>query len=172
MMSDHGFHIRRFDAADLPTMQIVRKAAFAPIFQSFKKLIGEKIYAIEMHNADAEQAEYLASICAPQAGHHVYVATVDGHIIGFVTFSLNPEKKIGEIGLNAVHPEHAGQGIGTALYEFVIAEMRQAGMKLATVGTGGDPSHMPAQRAYRKVGFDTHLSNLWMYKILDGERDA
>ena len=103
----------------------------------------------------------------------MYVATtIDGHVIGFVTFSLNPKKKIGEIGLNAVHPEHAGQGVGTALYEFAIAEMRKAGMKLATVGTGGDTSHMPAHRAYRKVGFDAHLPSLWMYKVLDGEGDT
>ena len=149
-MSEQGVNIRQFDAADLPDMQSIRKAAFAPIFQSFKEIIGEQIYALERKNADAEQAEYLASLCVPQANDQVYVATVDGEVIGFVAFSLNSEKKIGEIGLNAVHPNHTGQGVGSAMYEFAISEMRRAGMKLATVGTGGDPSHVPAQQAYRQ----------------------
>jgi GNAT superfamily N-acetyltransferase len=70
-----------------------------------------------------------------------------------VSFSLNREKRVGEIGLNAVHPTYAGRGIGTRMYEFVIARMLENGMMLATVGTGGDPSHEPARRAYRKAGF-------------------
>jgi GNAT superfamily N-acetyltransferase len=42
-----------------------------------------------------------------------------------------------------VHPDHAGQGIGTAMYEFVMERMKQGGMAVATVGTGGDPGHLP-----------------------------
>ena len=31
--------------------------------------------------------------------------------------------------------------------------MRNAGMTLATVATGGDPAHAPARRSYEKAGF-------------------
>ncbi|WP_437957583.1 GNAT family N-acetyltransferase [Sorangium sp. So ce119] len=70
------------------------------------------------------------------------------------------------IGLNAVDPAHAGKGIGTAMYEFALARMRQSGMKVATVATGGDPSHAPARRAYRKAGFDVEIPSVWMCRKL------
>jgi len=43
--------------------------------------------------------------------------------------------------------------LGTLMYGHVLDIMRTAGMKYAQVGTGGDPSHTPAQRAYEKFGF-------------------
>jgi predicted GNAT family acetyltransferase len=54
--------------------------------------------------------------------------------VGFVTYSLDEKKQLGEIGLNAMHPAQAGQGIGAAMYTFVLERMKSAGMKVATVG--------------------------------------
>ena len=79
---------------------------------------------------------------------------------------LVPLGGLGEIGLNAVDPRHAGRGVGTAMYEFALACMKQAGMRAATVATGGDPSHAPARRAYRKAGFDLEIPSVWMCKKL------
>jgi hypothetical protein len=39
-------------------------------------------------------------------------------------------------------------------------------MRVATVGTGGDPSHAPARRAYEKAGFDREIPSVWMYRPL------
>jgi GNAT superfamily N-acetyltransferase len=147
-------------------MQQLRQAAFKPVFQSFRELVGEDVYALSLSTADNEQADHLTRLCRPESQQQVFVALIDHHIVGFVSFSLNPEKLTGEIGLNAVHPDHAGQGIGTTLYQFATDEMKRSGMLLATVGTGGDSSHAPAQRAYRKAGFGPSLPSVWMYKIL------
>ena len=147
-------------------MQRLRQAAFQPVFQSFRDIVGEQIYAIALAKSDAEQAELLDSLCKTGSSHRVFVAAIGQDIAGFVTFSLNPEKRIGEIGLNAVHPDYAGRGIGTRMYEFVMARMKESGMALATVGTGGDPSHAPARRAYQKAGFGAALPSVFMYKIL------
>jgi hypothetical protein len=51
--------------------------------------------------------ELLARVCDPDSRHRVVVALIDDGIIGFVSFSLDAEKRIAEIGLNAVHPDHA-----------------------------------------------------------------
>jgi hypothetical protein len=41
--------------------------------------------------------------------------------------------------------------------------MKEAGMQVATVSTGGDPSHAPARRAYEKAGFTASIpSNCWL----------
>jgi ribosomal protein S18 acetylase RimI-like enzyme len=159
-------HIRPFEAADLEEIQQIRALAFAPIFRSFRQIVGETISALALAQADTEQAEHLASVCAPNSRRRVYVALVDELLVGFVSFSLNDTKKIGEIGLNAVHPNHAGKGIGTTLYNFAIEQMRESWMVLATVGVGGDPSHIPAQRAYRKAGFGPSIPSIWMYRVL------
>jgi hypothetical protein len=52
------------------------------------------------------------------------------------------------------------------MYEFAIAQMKEAGMRVATVGTGGDPSHAPARRAYEKVGFAVQIPSVWLCRKL------
>ena len=89
-----------------------------------------------------------------------------GTVVGFVSLQLNQETQIGEIGLNAVHPDHASKGVGTAMYDFAIARMKEAGMRVATVATGGDPSHAPARRAYEKAGFTVQIPSVWLCRKL------
>lgn len=159
------FAIRAYATADLPALQAIRQAAFAPVFQSFRAITGPDIAAIAFATADEEQARLLADICAANP-QQVLVAGTDDVIAGFVSYTLDHAAGIGEIGLNAVHPDCAGRGIGTALYDHVLAIMRAAGMKLATVGTGGDPSHAPARRAYEKAGFGPAVPSVYLYRLL------
>ncbi|HEU0223263.1 MAG TPA: GNAT family N-acetyltransferase, partial [Paracoccaceae bacterium] len=135
-------------------------------FRSFRDIVGAKIAAIAFAHADAEQARLLDEICAAGSGHHVSVVTVGGEIVGFVSFTIDGDKRMGEIGLNAIHPHHAGKGLGTWMYQQVLARMKALGVAVATVGTGGDPSHAPARRAYEKAGFGRALPALHLYKLL------
>lgn len=158
--------IRTFTSGDLPRLQEIREAAFRPIFRSFRDMVGEAIAAPAFATAEAEQAAHLDDLCKPDAATALYVAEIGDEVVGFMAVSLDHEKKIGEIGLNAVHPDHAGQGVGTCLYNFALDLMRDAGMTLATVGTGGDPSHAAARRAYEKAGFEAAIPSLWLYRRL------
>ncbi len=80
--------------------------------------------------------------------------------------TLDNPSGIGEIGLNAVHPDHQGAGLGALMYGFALRRMKEAGMKLATVGTGGDDRHAPARRAYEKAGFGPGLPSMHLYRPL------
>ena len=144
----------------------VRQAAFAPVFASFRSILGDDIYALAQAREDEAQGELLVSLLAPESGWEVYAAEMAGTVVGFVAIQLNHETHVGEIGLNAVHPDHAGKGIGTAMYDFAIARMKEAGMRVATVATGGDPSHAPARRAYEKAGFTVHIPSVWLCRKL------
>ena len=62
-------------------------------------------------------------------------------------------EKTGVVELLAVHPDYQNLEIGTELNKAAIEEMRQAGMIMARVETGGDPSHAPARRSYEKAGY-------------------
>jgi GNAT superfamily N-acetyltransferase len=144
----------------------VRQAAFAPIFASFRSILGDDIYDLAQAREDEAQGELLVALLAPESGWEVYAAEVAGTVVGFVSIQLNQETQVGEIGLNAVHPEHAGKGVGTAMYDFAIVRMKEAGMRVATVATGGDPSHAPARRAYEKAGFTLQIPSVWLCRKL------
>ncbi len=160
------FVIRPFAPDDLTSLHAVRTAAFAPVFASFRAIVGPEIAALGLATAEAEQGALLDAIARPDSGHVIAVAEAAGAIVGFVSWKCDAASKIGESTLNAVHPDQGGQGIGTALYTHALAALNSAGMALATVGTGGDPSHAPARRAYEKVGFSTHLPSIYMYRKL------
>jgi GNAT superfamily N-acetyltransferase len=127
-MTKSELAIRPFAVIDLPRLQEIRAAAFRPVFKSFRDIVGEAISARAFATADADQAAYPAGICRPDSGQRVFVALMASEIIGFVSVSLDQAKRIGEIGLSAVHPFHAGQGVGSRLYGFAISLMRDEGI--------------------------------------------
>ncbi len=160
--------LRRATSADLPAMEAIRAAAFAPIFASFRAVLGEEIYELAQRREDEGQAQHLASMLEPDSPWRLFVACGEGEsVLGFVSVRLDAETKVAEIGLNAVHPDHAGQGVGTTMYEFALGEMCRAGMRVATVSTGADESHAPARHAYRKAGFSTEFPSVWMVQLLE-----
>ncbi len=158
--------IRPFAPADLAALHAIRIAAFAPVFASFRSIVGPEIAALGLTTAEKEQGDLLEAIARPDSGHTLAVAEENGALIGFVSWKTDAATKIGEITLNAVHPDHAGKGVGAGLYTHALAALTEAGMQLATVGTGGDPSHAPARRAYEKVGFSVGLPSVYLYKRL------
>jgi ribosomal protein S18 acetylase RimI-like enzyme len=80
---------------------------------------------------------------------------------------VNHTSRIGEIGNNAVHPDVQGRGIGPQMYRHALERLRELGMRFVKVGTGGDPAHAPARRAYEKVGFDVQLPGVEYYCRLE-----
>ncbi len=155
--------VRPFRESDLPKLQQIRRAAFAPVFASFREILGETIYGHALADADAEQAVLLADLCEAANPAIMLVAEIDGEIVGFVSYTIREGRPFGEIGLNAVDPAVAGRGIGTWLYRATLGRMKEAGVKVVEVGTGGDPSHAPARRAYEKAGFTRSIPSVAMY---------
>ena len=158
--------IRAAHSEDATRLDEVRRVAFAPVFASFRSILGEDIYNLAQAGEDQAQAEYLASLFTADSKWEVYVAEPAGIVVGFVSVWLNLDTAIGEIGLNAVHPDWAGKGIGTEMYRFAIERMREAGMRVATVSTGGDSSHAPARHAYEKAGFNVGIPSIWLCQKL------
>lgn len=131
-----------------------------------RSILGEDLYARTQAHDERTHPDLLASILKPDSGWDVFVAHQNGSVVGFVSLRLDAATRIGEIGLNAVDPAHAGQGIGTAMYDYALERMKEAGMQAAMVGTGADPSHAPARRAYEKAGFEAALPTVWLFRRL------
>jgi GNAT superfamily N-acetyltransferase len=96
----------------------------------------------------------------------VWVAEVGESVVGFVAIELDhPERGMGETSMLAVDPDYQGDGIGTALTEFALDRLQDAGMTVAMVETGGDPGHAAARRTYEKAGY-VHLPVARYFKNL------
>ncbi|WP_421723532.1 GNAT family N-acetyltransferase [Bauldia sp.] len=161
-----GCSIRRFAPADLKRLHDIRAAAYQPVFRSFRELVGVPIAGVALANLEQEQADYLDTLCGPNSDREVYVVEEGGRIVGFYAVALNGQTKVGELDLNAVDPDCQGRGIGSWMFGRALDRMKEAGMKAATVGTGGDASHAPARRAYEKAGFGPSIPSVYMYRTL------
>ena len=99
------------------------------------------------------QQKAVEEVCAAE-DTHVWVAIDSGATVGFVVVKLHSEDSLGEVYMVAVDPDFQGCGIGSALMEFALNWMKDAGMSIAMVETGGDRGHAPARRTYEKAGFE------------------
>ena len=127
--------------------------AWAPVFASLEKAAGSEIFGRLHPDWREDQRRAVEDVCASQQTR-VWVAEVEGATVGFVATEVyDPKRSMGEISMLAVDPDYQGAGIGTALTEFALDRLKDAGMKVAMVETGGDPGHAAARRTYEKAGY-------------------
>lgn len=112
-----------------------------------------EIYARLHPDWQADQRRAVEEACTSDECR-TWVAEIDASIAGFVVVELHEERRLGEIFMLAVDPEHQGSGVGSALTAFALGWMKGAGMIVAMVETGGDPGHETARRTYEKAGFE------------------
>jgi len=160
--------IRPIGAGEIEAVVRLSLLAWAPVFRSFEQVLGSGIYTLIYPDWRTSQRAAVEQICNDSTGNSVWVADLDGTVTGFIVCSLNEEEKVGEVELLAVDPAFQNRGIGAALNEFALAEMKARGMTLAVAGTGGDPGHAPARTAYEKAGY-TGLPLVRYYKDLSDD---
>jgi ribosomal protein S18 acetylase RimI-like enzyme len=141
--------VRDADVGDLVRLSLL---AWEPVFRSFERLLGHTIYKLIWPDWRTGQREAIEAVCRDGEKTIVWVAEVDSMVVGFVAYELRKDKT-GEVQLLAVHPEYQNLGIGTELNILALKKMKESGMKMARVETGGDPSHAPARRSYEKAGY-------------------
>jgi ribosomal protein S18 acetylase RimI-like enzyme len=160
-----NLQIRAVLDEDIEAVVQLSLLAWEPIFISFKQILGAEIYARIYPDWQTLQRTGVEAICKEGGNTLVWVAEVDGIVAGFIACKLNMNDKSGEVEYLAVHPAYQNRGIGTALNTFTLNEMKQRGMRIAVLGTGGDDSHAPARRSYEKAGY-TALPLVRYYKDL------
>ena len=160
-----NFEIRQAGDQDIAEIVRLSLVAWEPVFDSFKQVLGPGIFALIFPDWRAMQAETVETYSKAREDRTVWVAEVEGRIAGFAVCDLDRKEKTGEVALLAVHPDYQNRGIGTKLNEVALTHMKENGMRLAVVGTGGDPGHAPARRAYEKAGY-TAMPAVRYYKEL------
>jgi ribosomal protein S18 acetylase RimI-like enzyme len=157
--------IRRLSDGDMNDIVQLSLAAWEPVFTSWEHILGPRLYPVAIYTDWRKgHGEAVEKICAdPKIV--TWVAEVDARVVGFVCCEINDSSKVGEVQLLAVHPDDQNHGVGTELNLFALRKFKEAGMRLAVVGTGGDEGHAPARRSYEKAGY-TGLPLVRYYKSL------
>ena len=145
--------IRPYLNADLDSIVHLSLLAWEPVFESFQRIFPRPIYDILYPDWQKSQAEGVAAVCRDSETYTTLVAEVEGAVVGFVSYELKPEEKRGIVDLLAVRPDFQNQEIGTELNLAALEVIKEAGMDLAIVETGGDEGHAPARRSYEKAGY-------------------
>ncbi len=157
--------IRPFEDRDTEAVVGLSLRAWAPAFASLKQTLGSEIFRRQHPDWRADQRRAVEEVCATKKGR-VWVAEAGASAVGFVAVEFdNPLRSMGEISMLAVDPDHQDRGIGTALTGFALDRLKDAGMTVATVETGGDPGHAAARRTYEKAGY-VHLPIARYFKNL------
>ncbi|MBE7020601.1 MAG: GNAT family N-acetyltransferase [Ruminococcaceae bacterium] len=134
--------------------------AWIPIREVNKKLLGDEIYSF-LHNGwqEAKKEAVRQSLKVGKG----FIALCEGNVVGFTTYEIFEDKKIGEILNNAVSPDAKGMGIAGLLNKSVLKHFKEKGCIIAKVSTGLDEGHAPARRAYEKLGFEKNLPQVEYY---------
>ncbi len=125
-----------------------------------REILGEDIYKL-LHN-DWQEAKKNTVRNALKEGKG-FIALCDNKVLGFTTYQIKEDLKIGEILNNAVSPDARGLGIAGLLNSALIKLFKEKGCIAAMVSTGLDEGHAPARKAYEKLGFKKNLPQVEYY---------
>jgi GNAT superfamily N-acetyltransferase len=144
--------IRDYRADDEEPVVALALRAWAPVFASLGQVLGREL-ATRLHGDWRRyQDQAVRAVLSDPAGQ-AWVAEAGGQPAGFAVATLHRDRLIGEIVMLAVDPAAQGRGTGTALTRAATAWLRERGMRVAMVETGGDPGHAAARRVYEKAAY-------------------
>jgi ribosomal protein S18 acetylase RimI-like enzyme len=146
-------NIRRFEDTDLDQVVELSLRTWEPVFASVREVLGPAIFHRLHPDWRSDQAAAVTSSCT-STDLTTFVAVLDDRAVGFVSVALNAyHERMGAIEIIGVDPDYQRRGVARALTDHALAHMRENGMDIAVVETGGDPGHAPARAAYAASGF-------------------
>lgn len=144
--------VRPCRPGDLPHVVDIGNRAWQPIYAHYRSLYGEDLFPVLYPDADHAKGRQIERHFREHP-EWMLVCEKDGTVVGFATFLVDAERKMGILGNNAVDPECGLKGIGQRLYQAVFDHLRGLGLVAVQVTTGRDPAHEPARNAYQRAGF-------------------
>ena len=145
--------IEPYKPQQLDTIIRLSLRAWTPVFDSIQEAMNSDVYQVFYpDNWRVSQQKAVEDVCTAE-DTNVWVAIASGSPVGFIAVKLHSGDSMGEIYMVAVDPDFQGQGIGSTLITFALDWMKDAGMSIAMVETGGDRGHAVARHTYEKAGF-------------------
>lgn len=145
--------IRSYRETDTPDVVRLSLRAWAPVHASLRDVMGDEIFD-RLYGGDwrRQQQQDVEQVLTDEEAE-VWVAELSGDVVGFVAAILKAGSAMGEISMVAVEPDFQNEGLGTQLTDVATNWIREQGVSLALISTGGDVGHAPARRTYEKAGY-------------------
>lgn len=145
--------IRDGGPEDVPALIDLTIETFRPLFETdLPALLDPQVFA---HDHGAWQDGYRSEVPAlhdPDANKFITLAEDNDQILGYVGWHVNPDGS-GRLEMVAVHPDARQRGVGFAVCRSALDQLKQRGVTVVHIGTGGDAFHAPARRLYESLGF-------------------
>lgn len=146
--------VRALEERDQAAVVALSLRAWAPVFASVERVLGDSGVFGHLHPDWRTSQRQAIEAVFGEDDVDAWVADVDDDdVAGFVAVRLDHHASVGEIHMVAVDPAWQRNGIGARLTSFAVRWMKDRGMAVAMVETGGDPGHAPARRTYEQAGF-------------------
>lgn len=154
---NHTMLIRPFRSSDLLTLKQIIVAAFdgVSIDQGMQKLFGP----IHGHDWQWRKARHLDEDAAREP-EGIFVAEIDGRIVGCITTWQDREAGIGHIPNIALEADCRGQGLGRKLIEYALQHFRDCGLthaKIETLEQNAIGYHLYTSLGFREVARQIHF---------------
>jgi ribosomal protein S18 acetylase RimI-like enzyme len=158
--------IRPFEESDATSIVALSLRAWEPVHDALREVMGDELFMLR-HQPDwrTRQQRDVESVLGGE-NNAVWVAEEGGVVVGFAAATIHDEADMGEIVMLAVDPPSQNRGIGTQLTRTATDWIRESGMPVAFISTGGENTGHDAARAtydkagYRRLPISYHLKAL------------
>ncbi|MCX7420785.1 MAG: GNAT family N-acetyltransferase [Planctomycetia bacterium] len=149
--------IRPYRTEDLPALKAITVAAFegVSIDQGIERLFGP----INGRDWRWRKGRHL-DMDAARDSDGIFVAEIDGRVVGGITTWQDLDGGIGHIPNLAVEADFRGQGIGRQLIEHALDHFRRHGLshaKIETLSQNSVGQHLYSSLGFREVARQIHL---------------
>ncbi|MCW3089723.1 MAG: family N-acetyltransferase [Ferruginibacter sp.] len=138
--------ITKVGVESIPTIQSLANTTWAV---AYREILSEAqmSYMLDLIYSAASLQKQIEEL-----GHRFIVASVNNVASGFASYSVKNKKELGIFKLQKIYVDPAlqGSGIGKALLDFVISEIRPLGAKTLELNVN---RHNKALGFYQKLGF-------------------
>jgi ribosomal protein S18 acetylase RimI-like enzyme len=149
-------HIRDCQQADLPALIDLTIEAFRPLFEvDLPDLLDPVVFAHDHGGWKDDYRREVPSLFAPDANRFITLAEDaegSGLPLGYVGWQVTLDGS-DRLKMVAVHPKARRQTVGSALCQAALARLKERGVSVVHIATGGDAFHAPARRLYESLGF-------------------
>jgi ribosomal protein S18 acetylase RimI-like enzyme len=147
-------NIRSCTPPDLPTILDITLEVFGPFYErTFRSMVTREVFEHQHGSWADDYRRLVPSLLDADQGKHVVLAEDRAEIAGYVAWHTHLDRRHGEIDVLCVREHLRGKRLGRALCERAIAAMRDNGIEVVQIGTGGDDFHAPARHLYESLGF-------------------
>ncbi|WP_329014112.1 GNAT family N-acetyltransferase [Streptomyces sp. NBC_00690] len=145
--------IREYRPFDEEPVVELSLRAWAPVFDSMRSVLGDQLF-LRLHGDWRTYQERAVRQVLSDGAMKVWVAATEARVVGFAAATVaDPTGLLGEISMLAVDPNSQGSGVGGRLTEHATTWLRDAGMQVAMIDTGGDAGHAPARQVYEQADY-------------------